>query len=103
MIARKIAPALAAGCTVVAKPAEDTPLTALALVKLAEEAGVPPGVLNIVTASRESVRDVADACLIDPRVRKGTFTGSTAVGKYLARESATTLKRLSLELGGNAP
>jgi len=103
MIARKIAPALAAGCTVVAKPAEDTPLTALALVKLAEEAGVPPGVLNIVTASRESVKDVVDAWLIDPRVRKVTFTGSTAVGKYLARESATTLKRLSLELGGNAP
>jgi succinate-semialdehyde dehydrogenase/glutarate-semialdehyde dehydrogenase len=103
MIARKIAPALAAGCTVVAKPAEDTPLTALALVRLAEEAGLPPGVLNIVTASRESVKDVVDAWLIDPRVRKVTFTGSTAVGKYLARESATTLKRLSLELGGNAP
>jgi succinate-semialdehyde dehydrogenase/glutarate-semialdehyde dehydrogenase len=103
MIARKIAPALAAGCTVVAKPAEDTPLTALALVRLAEEAGLPPGVLNIVTSSRESVKDVVDAWLIDPRVRKITFTGSTAVGKYLARESAATLKRLSLELGGNAP
>jgi succinate-semialdehyde dehydrogenase/glutarate-semialdehyde dehydrogenase len=103
MIARKIAPALAAGCTVVAKPAEDTPLTALALVKLAQEAGVPPGVLNIVTSSRESVQDVVGAWLVDSRVRKLTFTGSTAVGKYLARESATTLKRLSLELGGNAP
>jgi succinate-semialdehyde dehydrogenase/glutarate-semialdehyde dehydrogenase len=103
MIARKIAPALAAGCTVVAKPAEDTPLTALALVKLAEEAGVPPGVLNIVTSSREAVKDVVDAWLVDPRVRKITFTGSTAVGKHLARESAATLKRLSLELGGNAP
>jgi succinate-semialdehyde dehydrogenase/glutarate-semialdehyde dehydrogenase len=103
MIARKIAPALAAGCTVVAKPAEDTPLTALALVKLAEEAGVPPGVLNIVTSSRETVKDVVGAWLTDSRVRKITFTGSTAVGKYLARESAATLKRLSLELGGNAP
>jgi succinate-semialdehyde dehydrogenase/glutarate-semialdehyde dehydrogenase len=103
MIARKIAPALAAGCTVVAKPAEDTPLTALALVKLAQEAGVPPGVLNIVTSSREQVADVVGAWLVDSRVRKLTFTGSTAVGKYLARESATTLKRLSLELGGNAP
>ncbi|GAB3467543.1 NAD-dependent succinate-semialdehyde dehydrogenase [Massilia terrae] len=103
MIARKIAPALAAGCTVVAKPAEDTPLTALALVRLAQEAGVPPGVLNIVTSSRESVQEVVGAWLVDSRVRKLTFTGSTAVGKYLARESATTLKRLSLELGGNAP
>jgi succinate-semialdehyde dehydrogenase / glutarate-semialdehyde dehydrogenase len=103
MIARKIAPALAAGCTVVAKPAEDTPLTALALVRLAEEAGIPPGVLNIVTSSREKVKEVVGAWLIDSRVRKITFTGSTAVGKHLARESAGTLKRLSLELGGNAP
>jgi succinate-semialdehyde dehydrogenase / glutarate-semialdehyde dehydrogenase len=103
MIARKIAPALAAGCTVVAKPAEDTPLTALALVKLAEEAGFPAGVLNIVTASRERTPEVAGAWLDDFRVRKITFTGSTAVGKHLARESAATLKKLSLELGGNAP
>jgi succinate-semialdehyde dehydrogenase/glutarate-semialdehyde dehydrogenase len=103
MIARKIAPALAAGCTVVAKPAEDTPLTASALVLLAHEAGVPPGVLNLITASRESaVATVAD-WLHDVRVRKITFTGSTPVGKYLARESAETLKKLSLELGGNAP
>ena len=103
MIARKIAPALAAGCTVVAKPAEDTPLTALALVALAEEAGIPPGVLNIVTSSRERVKEAVGAWLTDSRVRKITFTGSTAVGKHLARESAPTLKRLSLELGGNAP
>jgi succinate-semialdehyde dehydrogenase/glutarate-semialdehyde dehydrogenase len=103
MIARKIAPALAAGCTVVAKPAEDTPLTALALVALAEEAGLPAGVLNIVTSSRERVGDVVGAWLSDSRVRKITFTGSTAVGKLLARDSAATLKRLSLELGGNAP
>jgi succinate-semialdehyde dehydrogenase / glutarate-semialdehyde dehydrogenase len=103
MIARKIAPALAAGCTVVCKPAEDTPLTSLALVRLAEEAGFPAGVLNIVTASRERTPEVVDAWLADPRVRKITFTDSTPVGKHLARESAATLKKLSLELGGNAP
>jgi succinate-semialdehyde dehydrogenase/glutarate-semialdehyde dehydrogenase len=103
MIARKIAPALAAGCTVVAKPAEDTPLTALALVLLAQEAGIPPGVLNIVTASRAQTPEVVGVWLADARVRKITFTGSTAVGKSLARDSAATLKKLSLELGGNAP
>jgi succinate-semialdehyde dehydrogenase/glutarate-semialdehyde dehydrogenase len=103
MIARKIAPALAAGCTVVAKPAEDTPLTSLALAKLAEEAGVPAGVLNVVVASRERAAEVVDVWLSDGRVRKITFTGSTPVGKHLARESAGTLKKLSLELGGNAP
>jgi len=103
MIARKIAPALAAGCTVVAKPAEDTPLTSLALVRLAEEAGVPAGVLNIVAASRERTPEVVGEWLADGRVRKISFTGSTPVGKLLARESAATLKKLSLELGGNAP
>ena len=103
MIARKIAPALAAGCTVVCKPAEDTPLTSLALVLLAHEAGVPAGVLNIVTASREKTPEVVDVWLDDARVRKITFTGSTPVGKHLARRSADTLKKLSLELGGNAP
>ncbi len=103
MIARKIAPALAAGCTVIAKPAEDTPLTALALVKLIAEAGFPPGVVNIVTASRETTPETVGVWLRDPRVRKITFTGSTPVGKHLARESADTLKKLSLELGGNAP
>lgn len=101
MIARKIAPALAAGCTVVCKPAAETPLTSLALVKLAELAGVPPGVLNIVVTSKS--KEVADVWLNDPRVRKITFTGSTPVGKHLARASADTLKKLSLELGGNAP
>ncbi|GAA4353906.1 NAD-dependent succinate-semialdehyde dehydrogenase [Variovorax defluvii] len=103
MIARKIAPALASGCTVVCKPAEDTPLTSLALVALAEQAGVPKGVINVVTASRERTPEVVDAWLDDPRVRKITFTGSTPVGKHLARRSADTLKKLSLELGGNAP
>jgi len=103
MIARKIAPALAAGCTVVAKPAEDTPLTALALAALAQEAGLPDGVLNMISAARnEGIAAVGD-WLADDRVRKITFTGSTAVGKHLARESAATLKKLSLELGGNAP
>lgn len=103
MIARKIAPALAAGCTVVAKPAEDTPLTALALVRLAQEAGVPDGVLNIVTASRARTPEVVDVWLADERVRKISFTGSTPVGRHLAKASADTLKKLSLELGGNAP
>jgi succinate-semialdehyde dehydrogenase/glutarate-semialdehyde dehydrogenase len=103
MIARKIAPALAAGCTVVAKPSEDTPLTSLALARLAQEAGVPPGVLNVVCASRERTPAVVDVWLSDPRVRKVSFTGSTAVGKHLARASSGTLKKLSLELGGNAP
>jgi succinate-semialdehyde dehydrogenase/glutarate-semialdehyde dehydrogenase len=103
MIARKIAPALAAGCTVVAKPAEDTPLTALALVHLAHEAGVPKGALNLIAASRESTVEAVADWLADGRVRKITFTGSTPVGKHLARESAGTLKKLSLELGGNAP
>lgn len=103
MIARKIAPALAAGCTVVAKPAEDTPLTALALVKLLEEADLPAGVVNIITASRARAPETVGVWLQDPHVRKVTFTGSTAVGKHLARESADTLKKLSMELGGNAP
>jgi len=103
MLARKIAPALAAGCTIVAKPAEDTPLSALALALLASEAGVPAGVINVVPASRGRAASVVDAWLEDERVRKLSFTGSTAVGKHLAQASAPTLKRLSLELGGNAP
>ena len=103
MLARKIAPALAAGCTVIAKPAEDTPLSALALAFLAGKAGIPAGVINVVPASRERAASVVDPWLNDARVRKLSFTGSTPVGKHLARESASTLKRLSLELGGNAP
>ena len=103
MLTRKLAPALAAGCTVVAKPAEDTPLSALAVVKLAEEAGVPPGVINIVPAARERAAEVVDVWMRDGRVRKVTFTGSTAVGKELMRKASDTLKRMSLELGGNAP
>jgi succinate-semialdehyde dehydrogenase/glutarate-semialdehyde dehydrogenase len=103
MLARKIAPALAAGCTVVAKPAEDTPLSALALAYLAAQAGIPAGVINVVPASRGRAAAVVDPWLNDTRVRKLSFTGSTPVGKHLARGSASTLKRLSLELGGNAP
>lgn len=103
MIARKIAPALAAGCTVLAKPAEDTPLTSLALIRLAEEAGIPAGVINLVCASRDHTPEVVDVWLANPKVRKISFTGSTPVGQHLARASATTLKKLSLELGGNAP
>lgn len=103
MLARKIAPALAAGCTVVCKPSEDAPLSSLALTMLAHEAGIPAGVLNIVTASREATPKVVDVWLDDDRIRKVTFTGSTPVGKHLARRSSDTLKKLSLELGGNAP
>lgn len=103
MLARKLAPALAAGCTIVAKPAEDTPLTALAITYLAEQAGLPAGVLNLVTASKSRAAEVVDVWLDDPRVRKLSFTGSTAVGRHLATRSADTLKRVSLELGGNAP
>lgn len=103
MLARKVAPALAAGCTVVSRPAEDTPLTALALADLALRAGIPPGVFNVVPSSREKVTDVTSVWLRDPRVRKVSFTGSTAVGKHIARECTATLKKVSLELGGNAP
>ena len=103
MIARKLGPALAAGCTVVAKPSEDTPLSANALAVLALEAGLPPGAFNVVPASRERTPDVSAAWMADARVRKVSFTGSTAVGKRLAEASASTLKRLSLELGGDAP
>jgi len=102
MIARKIAPALAAGCTIVAKPAEDTPLTALALATLAQEAGMPDGVLNMLSASREHGIAAVAEWLTDDRVRKISFSGATAGGKHLKRESAGSLEKLSLELGGNA-
>ena len=103
MLTRKLGPAIAAGCTVLSKPAEDTPLSALAVAMLAEEAGIPAGVINVVPASRERTPEVVGVWMKDPRVRKVTFTGSTAVGKHLMREAADTLKRVSLELGGNAP
>ncbi len=101
MIGRKVGPALAAGCTMVVKPAEDTPLSALALAHLAEEAGLPPGVFNVVTT-----RDPADVGRVltqHPLVRKLSFTGSTQVGKMLMEQCAGTVKKVSLELGGNAP
>lgn len=101
MITRKCAPALAAGCPVVIKPAEATPLTALALARLAEEVGFPAGVLNVVTASRPA--EIGEVLTTDPRVRKVSFTGSTAVGKRLLSQCAGTVKKASMELGGNAP
>jgi succinate-semialdehyde dehydrogenase/glutarate-semialdehyde dehydrogenase len=101
MATRKIAPALAAGCTVVLKPASDTPLTALAMAKILEAAGVPSGVVNVLP-SRRSGR-VVSAMLHDPRVRKLSFTGSTEVGRVLLREAADNVVNTSMELGGNAP
>ncbi|WP_214883657.1 MULTISPECIES: NAD-dependent succinate-semialdehyde dehydrogenase [unclassified Exiguobacterium] len=100
MITRKVAPALAAGCTVVIKPASATPLTAIELVKLAEKAGFPKGVINLVTGQAS---DLVKAWQQDKRVRKLTFTGSTEVGKMLMRDAADTMKKISLELGGHAP
>ncbi len=100
MLTRKMGPALAAGCTVVVKPSSETPLTAIKLVELAEEAGFPKGVINIVTGSSSEIGGVF---LTDSRVRKVTFTGSTEVGKVLMRQGADTVKKLSLELGGHAP
>ena len=100
MITRKAGPALASGCTFVCKPASQTPFTALAMAELAARAGVPPGVLNIVTGS---ARAIGEEMTSSPIVRKLTFTGSTAIGKQLMAQCAGTLKKLSLELGGNAP
>ena len=101
MITRKVSPGLAAGCTVVLKPAEQTPFSALALAELAERAGFPKGVLNIVTGSDAPA--IGKELCANPIVRKLTFTGSTEVGRILMRQSADTIKKLSLELGGNAP
>jgi succinate-semialdehyde dehydrogenase/glutarate-semialdehyde dehydrogenase len=103
MITRKVAPALAAGCPVVVKPAEQTPLTALALAVLAERAGFPAGVFNIVTGSAASAALIGGELTGNPLVRKLSFTGSTEVGKLLMAQCAPTLKKISLELGGNAP
>ena len=100
MVTRKLAPALAAGCTTVLKPASQTPFTALALAVLAEEAGVPAGVINVVTGGAAAI---GGALTASPVVRKLTFTGSTEIGAKLYEQSAPTIKKLSLELGGNAP
>lgn len=101
MITRKAGPALAAGCTMVIKPAEDTPLSALALAVLAERAGLPAGVLNVVTTLKAP--EVGGELTANPTVRKLSFTGSTEVGKLLMKQCAATVKKVSLELGGNAP
>ena len=103
MIARKVSPALAAGCTVVLKPAEDTPFSALALAALAQEAGFPAGIFNVVTASLKNTPEIGDVLTEDRRIKKISFTGSTAVGKLLMEKAAPQIKKLSLELGGNAP
>ena len=101
MITRKCAPALAAGCPVVIKPAAETPLSALALAELADQAGIPKGVLNVVVGTKSS--EIGLALTNSPIVRKLSFTGSTAVGKILTRNCADTMKKVSMELGGNAP
>lgn len=100
MITRKVAPALAAGCTILVKPASETPLTALAIAKLAEQAGFPKGVFNVVTGSSTQIGQIFTS---HPLVKKFSFTGSTEIGAKLMAQSATTVKKLSLELGGNAP
>lgn len=101
MITRKAAPALAAGCTMVVKPASQTPLTALALAELAQRAGVPAGVFSVITGN--DTRDIAGELTANPLVRKLTFTGSTEVGRLLLAQAAQTVKKCSMELGGNAP
>ncbi|KAM4601072.1 succinate-semialdehyde dehydrogenase, mitochondrial [Polymixia lowei] len=103
MITRKVGAALAAGCTVVVKPAEDTPLSALALAELAGQAGIPAGVFNVVPCSREKTPSVGEILCTDPLVGKVSFTGSTATGKILLKHAADTVKRVSMELGGHAP
>lgn len=103
MITRKVAPALAAGCTVVIKPAEQTPLSALALAELAQRAGFPAGVLNIIVGDGHKSIDIGKTLCASPVVKKVTFTGSTAVGRILMQQSAATVKKLSFELGGHAP
>lgn len=101
MICRKVAPALAAGCTVVIKPSEETPLSALAIAQLADEAGFPAGVINMIPTTQAQA--VGEELCANPKVRKLSFTGSTPVGKLLMKQCADTVKKLSLELGGNAP
>jgi succinate-semialdehyde dehydrogenase/glutarate-semialdehyde dehydrogenase len=103
MITRKVAPALAAGCPVVIKPAEQTPLSALAVAELAQRAGMPAGVLNVLTADAQASIDIGKVLCDSDVVRHLSFTGSTEVGRILARQCAPTIKKMSLELGGNAP
>lgn len=103
MITRKAATAIACGCTCVIKPSEDTPLTALAIAELTKEAGFPPGVFNVVTSNRDNAPSIGNLFCESPLVAGLSFTGSTFVGKMLYQKSASTVKRLALELGGNAP
>ena len=103
MITRKVAPAIAAGCTIVIKPAEQTPLSALALVELAKEAGIPDGVINLVTANGKNSIEIGKALCDSPLVRHLSFTGSTPVGRILMEQCAPTIKKVALELGGHAP
>ncbi|OGB25460.1 MAG: succinate-semialdehyde dehydrogenase (NADP(+)) [Burkholderiales bacterium RIFCSPLOWO2_02_FULL_57_36] len=103
MITRKVAPAVAAGCTIVIKPAEQTPLSALAMAELAHRAGMPPGVINIVTADADKSIEVGKVLCSSPIVRHLSFTGSTPVGRILMQQCAPTIKKLGLELGGHAP
>uniref|UniRef100_A0A1B6CLL5 Succinate-semialdehyde dehydrogenase n=1 Tax=Clastoptera arizonana TaxID=38151 RepID=A0A1B6CLL5_9HEMI len=103
MITRKAAAALAAGCTCVIKPAEDTPLTALALADLAQKAGIPKGVINVVSSGRPNAANVGKLLCTSPKIAGLSFTGSTAVGKLLYKQCASGVKRIGLELGGNAP
>ncbi len=103
MIARKAAAALAAGCTVIIKPSEDTPYSALALCQLATWAGLPPGCLNVLTTSKQNTPVIGKGICENPAIRKVSFTGSTPVGKIILANCASTVKKTQLELGGNAP
>ncbi len=103
MITRKVAPAVAAGCTIIIKPAEQTPLSALALAELAHRAGLPPGVINILTADADRSIEIGNVLCASPKVRHLSFTGSTPVGRILMQQCAPTIKKLALELGGHAP
>jgi succinate-semialdehyde dehydrogenase / glutarate-semialdehyde dehydrogenase len=102
MITRKIGPALAAGCTVVAKSPSETPFTANALAELSRRAGIPPGVVNVITTLKNTA-EVGEILTTSPTVKKVSFTGSTNVGKLLMKQSSGSLKKLSFELGGNSP
>jgi succinate-semialdehyde dehydrogenase/glutarate-semialdehyde dehydrogenase len=103
MITRKVAPAIAAGCTIVIKPAEQTPLSALALAELAKEAGIPEGVINVVTADAKNSIEIGKVLCDSPKVRHLSFTGSTPVGRILMEQCAPSIKKVALELGGHAP
>lgn len=103
MITRKLGAALAAGCTVVVKPAEDTPYSALAIAQLAHQAGIPPGVVNVLPTSRQLTPEIGNFLCDTPDISVISFTGSTEVGKHLIKRGADSVKRVCLELGGDAP